>query len=107
MNSDDNGGGPPIDDGPVTFETDYEERPPSIAVVAALAAIEDSRPAEVDFVLHERVDPDALDALMADDNDADDGESRGDVTAEFSIDKYGVLVRSNGTLTVTTRDNPE
>lgn len=72
--------------------------------MSALAAIEDTSPTEVDFVLHEQVDPDALDALLADD-DADDEESRKDVTAEFSIDEYFVLARSDGTLTATTHDS--
>lgn len=95
----------PPDNGPVTVETDYEGRPPSVAVVAAIAAIEDTPPTEVDFSLYERIEPDALDALFADETDNE--ESSADVMAEFSIDEYVVQVRSDGTITVTSQDNRE
>lgn len=106
MNSNDTGGELPTDDGPVIVETNYEDRSPSIAVVAALAALEDTPTIEVDFVLHEHIDPDAMDMLMAAEAAGDD-EEQGDVTAEFSIGEYTVLVRNDGTLKITTHDDAE
>ena len=89
----------PDDSTPLTFETDYTGRPPSIAIVEAIAAIEDVTPTDVEFTLYEELDPESLDTLFDEQDDPEEAEA--DVVAEFHIDKYTVQVTSDGQLTVT------
>lgn len=95
------------DGGKHTFEAEYTKRPPSIALVEAIAAIEDVHPTDVDFFLYESIDPDALDTLFA--NPKDDNETTDDneIVAEFRVDGYVVQVRDNGKITVRARDQSD
>ena len=89
----------PDDSNPLHFETEYAGRPPSIAIVEAIAAIEDVTPTDVEFTLYEQLDPEALDTLFDEQNDPEETEA--DVVAEFHIDDYTVQVTADGQLTVT------
>lgn len=105
MAEDDNRDGSSPDSDPVTIETAYKERPPSVTAVTAVAAVENIPPADLEVSLREWVDPDALDALFADEYVGDDSDT--DVRAEFTVNEYVVEVRNDGTLTVTAPDPPE
>lgn len=80
------------------FETGYDATPPSIAIVCAIAEIEEKEPTDVDFTLYETLDPDALDALFRDDATRD--ESREVSIAEFSVSDYRVSIRSDGSISI-------
>lgn len=88
----------PDDGGKYTFETEYAGRPPSIAIVEAIAAIEGVPSNDVEFTLYESVDPEALDTLFEEGTDTTTRDT--DVVAEFQINDYTVDVTSDGTLTV-------
>lgn len=108
MIDDDSDGFPeglPDDGGQTTFETEYTGRPPSIAVVEAIAAIEGVSSNDVEFTLYESLDPEALDILF--DESADMTERETNIVAEFHISDYTVEVASNGELTVTARGETE
>jgi len=64
-----------------------DEVPASTAVILALAEAEDVDPAELEAVLYERINPDALDALIA---------GSEDVTVELFLAGYHVVVRGTG-----------
>lgn len=83
-----------------TFETEYDDRPPSIAIVEAIASIEGVRSTDVDFSLYDSVDSDALDTLFADGDD-------GGVVAVFHVSDYVVTVRDDGTITVEAPEESE
>lgn len=68
---------------------------PSAAVVAAVAAASDRDPVDLP-PLYERVDADALDALVTPGGRPDEG-----VTVRFHYDDFGVTVASDGRVTVT------
>ena len=87
------------DGGQNTFETEYTTRPPSIALVESIAAIEGVPPTDVDFPLYESVDPDALDILFADPED-DETPDDGEIVVEFRVNGYMVQIRNNGRITV-------
>ena len=95
----------PTDDTHYAFETEFESRSPSNAIVEAIAAIEGARTTDVDFSLFESVNPDALDLLFGE--SSDDEESADDVVVEFRVDGYLVQVRSDGTITVKAIDSSE
>ena len=95
----------PTADSQDTFETEFTSRPPSIAIVKAIATIEGCRPTDFDFSLFDSVDPDALDILFAD--SSDDEETTEDIVAEFCVDGYVVQIRTDGTITVKVRDSSE
>lgn len=88
------------DGGQHTFETEYAQRPPSIALVESIAAIEGVPPTDVDFSLYESIDPDALDTLFADPEDEKEMADDGEILAEFRVDGYMVQVWNNGKITV-------
>lgn len=88
-----------------TFETEYTGRPPSIAIVEAIAAIEEVSPNDVGFTLYDSVDPEALDTLF--DERADTTRRETDVIAEFHVSDYTVKVASDGALTVSARGETE
>lgn len=81
-----------------TFETEYTGRPPSIAVVETIAAIEGVASNDVEFTLFESLDPDALDTLF--DEQTETTEQEDDVVAEFKVNDYTVEITSSGKLTV-------
>ncbi|WP_255171106.1 HalOD1 output domain-containing protein [Natrononativus amylolyticus] len=74
---------------PVHAEHDWAEIAPSIAIVDAVAAIEDVDPREVSTVLgttlYEQINPDALDTLA----------TEGELAITFSIGEYTVRVDGN------------
>lgn len=98
MADDDCDGGPPDDATHLTFETDYTGQSPSTAIVETIATIEGVTPTDVNFTLHDRLDPEALDTILGG-RDASTGTET-EVVAEFTIDDYTVRVTSNGKLTV-------
>lgn len=71
-------------------EFDPETTPPSMAVVATLAAVDDIDPVEVE-PLYETVDTDALDAVVS--NGTDD---RGDISVTLHVNGYALSVSSDG-----------
>lgn len=75
-----------------TFETEPDPgEPPSVAVVRAISAIEETRESGLP-TLDDAVDPDALDALF----DHDVADER--VVVEVSMGGYMVEIRGDGTI---------
>lgn len=65
----------------------YELRPQaSTTVVSALAAAENVNPIDLDVTLYDVIDPDALDALFAND-------IKESIVVEFGIGRYMVTVK--------------
>ena len=75
-------------------------RPPSVAVVEAVAAAEGVSPAELDPI-YDDVDPEAIDQLLG--GPSDDGTS---AVLRFSIDGWRVFVRDDGAIQVCDPDSP-
>lgn len=89
-------GVPRIDDATDVSEGwDRDGRPPSIAIVESIAAIEGSDPTDLEFVLYDFVDPDALDRLLL-------GATGGDLSVELRVGHYLVTVRADGSLQLRT-----
>ena len=88
------GGGEPNPDSDDwhVFEADGEL---SMALVYALAELEDADPCDLGFVLAEYVDPEALDHLFSD-RSAD----LHDVTVHLEIDEYEVVISAPGRIHV-------
>lgn len=77
------------------IEHTYDEATPaSIAVIQAIAAVEDVDPIDVEFTLFEHVQPDALDMLVGHDS------ATGNVEIKFTVDGYRVRVRDTGEVVV-------
>lgn len=92
-----------VSDGPPhTVEYEYDgETPASIAIVHAICVLKDvdpiHAPTELGFVLHDHIDPEALDTILA------DGTGDGDLVISFEIsngDTYSVEVADDGRITV-------
>lgn len=87
---------------PLRVESDYdEETPPSIAIVRAIAVIEDvdpvDSPTELGITLYDHIDPTALDQFLT---DRSDGTT---VTIDLTIHnhhRYTVRVQNTGHLVV-------
>lgn len=88
--------GPPDSDH--LFETDWGGRPPSVAIVKAIAAVEGEQPTAVDFTLSESINPDALNTLL--NTQETDEETAAGVVAEFPVKDYDVTLATDGTLTL-------
>lgn len=71
------------------------ETDPSLVVIRGVATLVDKPPGETEFVLHEYVDPDALDLLVQSARRQDT-----DLAVEFTIEEYSVVVRSNGDVAI-------
>ena len=67
---------------------------PSMAVVGAVSTVADKDPLDIE-PLHSTVDPDALNALFADNK-----REEGNVHARFSFEGYSVTLSSYGCVTV-------
>lgn len=67
---------------------------PTSAVVDAIAQLADLDPDELDFVLYDYVNPDALDDLLA-----RQPRQNGGVEVEFVVSGFEVTVRNDGTVT--------
>lgn len=85
----------------VTDEYDRRITPPSIAVIEAIASVEDVDPIDVSsangMTLHDHVDTDALDRLLA----AGSGTA---VSITFPVTEYRVWIESDE-ITIVDRDN--
>ncbi|WP_415380468.1 HalOD1 output domain-containing protein [Halosimplex sp. TS25] len=68
------------------------ERAPSTAVIEAVAAAEGVAPTELDPI-YDAIDPEALDTLLADQNDAS-------TCVRFDISGWTVFIRGDGALRV-------
>ncbi|WP_436925152.1 HalOD1 output domain-containing protein [Halosimplex amylolyticum] len=68
------------------------ERAPSTAVIEAVAAAEGVAPTELDPI-YDAIDPEAIDRLLADQNDAS-------TCVRFAINGWTVFVRGDGALRV-------
>ncbi|MDS0476923.1 HalOD1 output domain-containing protein [Natrinema sp. 1APR25-10V2] len=86
----------------LTFDDD---RPPSIAIIHAIAALEDTdpmeSPAELGFRLYDQINSEALDRLFT------NGEGIGDVLVDlclYSEDRYDILIRDSGLVIAQKRD---
>lgn len=79
----------------VRFE-EVTDAPMSVAVVRALAAVEEVRPIEIDVRLYDYLDTDALDRLFENAR----GNAHDEWTIEFTVDRYDVTVSGDGTVTV-------
>lgn len=64
-------------------------RPPSIAVIEAIAAIKGIDPMDMDSTLYDYIDPDALNQLFL-------SNDLGDIEVDFTIDQYTLTVRRDG-----------
>lgn len=62
---------------------DWSSTSPNVAVVEAIAAVENVRPAALDLVLHDHVPTDALEALVTGD---------ANTTVAFSVEEYSVRI---------------
>lgn len=75
-----------------------EETPVSVAIVQAIAALENvdpvANPVDLGFTLYDYVDPSALEAVVG------DGTGNGAVLVTFEIDDYQVRVEDTGRLVV-------
>ena len=90
------------EEGRKTIETRYGVLPPSIAIVAAIADAEGVDPTETDFILHDAVDPDALDRIFGGDRQVDVTEIR--TVATFHVADYEVEIRNDGRITIDAPD---
>ena len=74
------------------------ETPVSVAIVQAIAALENvdpvASPGNLGFTLYDHVDPTALDAVVG------DGTGSGDVVVTFDVADYLVRVEDTGRLVV-------
>ncbi|WP_114578384.1 HalOD1 output domain-containing protein [Saliphagus sp. LR7] len=82
---------PPLQSDTVRSTFDRSEKPPSIAVVEAIAAIEDTPPTDLSITLHDFIKPTSLNEPV---------NSNSDVSVTFSVDQYQIQVNGN-TITVT------
>ena len=80
--------------GVIRAEFDWSETPPAIAVVETLAVATDTEILDVEPLL-EQLDPDALNALVGDENRADAG-----TVVVFAMADHEVSVHSDGQLVV-------
>ncbi|WP_339105895.1 HalOD1 output domain-containing protein [Haloterrigena salinisoli] len=78
-------------DGPDTPYEYESEQPPSLAVVTALADLEDKKPTELDYTLYNYIQPQALDTLT---------QSR-TVEITFPIEQYLIHIMESGTIRIT------
>lgn len=85
------------DAGRVTRYRRNEDEPPSVAVVNAIAEVQDVDAAAVAPTLHEQTDPDALDSLFA---DRLDGTPRSSGQVVLQIDDLEVVVLAGGDVLV-------
>ncbi|WP_290818657.1 HalOD1 output domain-containing protein [Halovivax sp.] len=88
-------------DGNVVVEHRYDDPGPvSLAVVRAICALEDVDPADVpevlDFRLHDRVDPDALDRLVGESGGNGGNGGLGTVKISFAIGPYRLGIDDTG-----------
>lgn len=65
----------------------------SIAIVRAIAAIENVDPTDLEFTLYDYVNPEALDLLV-------DHEGAGNADVRFTMNGYRVRVRDTGEIVV-------
>ncbi|MFC6718022.1 HalOD1 output domain-containing protein [Natrialbaceae archaeon GCM10025810] len=102
---DDGDGAYEATDESVVIEHEYSrETPASIAVIQAIGALEGVDPTavtdELGISLYEHVDPEALDAILA------DGSGTGDVVISFLIAEghtYRVEIEDTGTVRIASR----
>lgn len=67
-------------------------RPPSIAIVETISELRNTDPEDLDLVLYDSVDPDALDMLFVENPEHD-------LEVTLSIEEFDVTVESSGTIT--------
>ncbi|MGM0399597.1 MAG: HalOD1 output domain-containing protein [Halobacteriota archaeon] len=79
----------------VTAGWNRDGRPPSIAIVETIAAIEGTDPTELEFFLYDFVAPEALDRLFL-------AEKGGDLAVELRVSDHLVTVRADGSLRLRT-----
>lgn len=79
------------------FRTEWsEERPPSVAVIEAVAAVTGNEPTNLPL-LHESVNTDALESIFRPGVEED-------VRLSFRYNGFDITVRSDGTVTATLRE---
>lgn len=71
----------------------YDDRPPSFAVIEAVAGAEDVDPLDLDVPLYDFVDLEAIDTIFLE-------GSTTNTTVEFAIDGYLVTIRGTGIVEV-------
>lgn len=96
---------PPSDEPPSQLRIEHtidDETSPSVAIILAIAILEDTNPAdlpeEVGMTLYEHIDPEALDRLIT-------GETEGEVTIDFDLNlhpdhEYAVQIHDTRNLVV-------
>lgn len=82
----------------VRIDTEYTTTPPSIAIISAIAELENANPTEIDITLYEEVDPEALDTLFDISRQSETNEAT--VSAEIRISEYDVLIHNTGEISV-------
>ncbi|UHQ99013.1 hypothetical protein HYG81_25035 (plasmid) [Natrinema zhouii] len=75
-------------DTPFEYES---EQPPSLAVVNALANLEEEDPTDLNYTLYDYIHPEALDTLI----------QSGPVTVTFTVNQYTVHITGSGTIRIT------
>lgn len=79
------------------IECDWSQTPPSVAIVEAIASLENSTPVDLPtthgIVLFDTIDPEALDTLVT---------TCESLSLSFSVDEYDVQITGN---TLTIRDS--
>lgn len=89
---------PPSTDRPsemTQIEQKYDEKtPPSIAITAAIAALENIHPTEVDLALHNYVPAEALDRIAHPEN------ADAPVELTMTIEGYHIMIKNTGKILI-------
>lgn len=91
---------PPTPQSRVRFDA-YTDDAVSTAVIEALAEVTTVEAADGDFVLHDYIEPDALDMLF------DQAADTIDLTLTIGIDEYDVTIDNDGWVVVTAGTHPD
>lgn len=82
-----------------SYRWNRDEQAPSLAIVDALADLQDTAPTALD-ALYESIDPRALDDLLS-------HEKSEEVAVEFRRGDYQITVRDDGEIQIRAADDPE
>lgn len=77
----------------ISYNRETDERPPSVAIIEAISALQGVEPSELDFNLFESIDPDALDAIFV-------KKVEDNISAQFRVGDHFVTIGSDGSISV-------
>lgn len=105
MNGEDHSAGPngryDPEEGVYRIDAEAADEPPSMAIVMAMAAIQDVEPTELD-PLYEAVDPDRLDSFLDVESDVVDA-----ISLEFTYQGHSIRANSDGTIEIELPDEED